>query len=1851
MSEVNFTPQKTIVYNKHLPYNDLLQDEAADFLAQIKYNIGRAVLLQEINPGLLVWCNHLHKFIRGYGNNFSKEDHITLIKLLYQLLVIPNLEAQFIKSFAYVLHKLIKKRELLTREDLQLPWKPLYELVESVRYSYNVQNGLKRYQDKFIDSLHQVIRFARCYFTDDATVEMLLEWRPLLCPFDDSKRKAGYYFSKFLPTKVNDIEHGYKMWIEEFMYYWLNCTQSANLESLSEDFSRLFMRTAEHNVGYIDWNPYLPEIFNQFLSGLNLPVNGAAFKGNQRYKVICMNNYAKWFVYMIGGESQVFDHLEKLFTVTKSFYHPSNYGKYSIVLLAFLHSLTVHFVKRLHNERFAKYSWINEVQQSHKVTDLEIEKFILIVKDVTLFSMYSKSGSYQAASAIQNLALLRPDLILPELLDKTYEALETLVEPHQVTATLSCITSVARVLVTGGDHLPDAPTHVLRLLYLVLPGIDANDFRKSMSSFTLISSLIGLIPLVDCTPALNSGMEMTEVERELCHASAQFEDFVLQFVDRCFVLIEMSTAEEIAEQDNLMIENMSAQENMLGMGMLSTVQTVMMQSSPKLFQGILNSLHRFISTRVLEVTISGKMVSDLCRAASKTNAKVTLNQFVPMMCSSVKNLASIPGVQDEEHSDSKLLWYLELLSELVRCDGKELLPYKDILIEVITLCLHLKCKKAYSRAGKLLKAILSSCSSLYVTEWCSIKEGFSTPPEEHFYIRDWGKPGDVDDLDVKWHVPSDEELQFVNELLQLFLLPELRKLKDYMSGVSFTRDELHQRLQIIGVTIVGTSCVLPDWENEPVAGLEPFSLVSRDQFSHITGMKKKGTWQPCITRKELAIATHELFEYMLHNNENDTKAFRIISKIYDFLILHNGLNCREYNMRWKTAVAVKKVLSDQLHGNKKHLRAILIERVQLQHDMRLISKRLPRYTIIDEMVVNDLLILSTSDYTEVRVDAQKVLFGCFEALDFSVRSVLPTLLENLKPESMSSHEKLKGTLYVLLYSRVLHLISQYWEFMEMIWPALVCLDQSEKPSIITLIGRLVSRVQSKYETLSLHRSVSEDCQSIAQQLLQSQSPIPHGSHSDINEGDNNPMPSEEMLKSGSEMLQKHNGDHQAFYTSLEDKLVALVGDPVLHWRCVEIGLKLIVILVNHEVKPPMKVANILVESLVHDSLKVRQISIKGLSQLLIQHKRILPRRKIDLANYGVEPTRECLLKLPVGNSRPDGAWLQFHMENKQTCQEDLNKQVFVDKMFIGYYTYPCVVETYESHAVLAKHCCDIGGLSDVEQVIFDMFCNTDFRDKFFKYMSLENKKEDDVFSQDNFILFKCLFKQFQSELLKTMEGNISDLLLENIESKERCCSEVLSGCISGSKNWNYEQLSYMWNFVGSLIKSVYSKSIMPEILRDWGQGLSLATGNRDPNRFHHLYDLLLGNPLSGEGGSLGDSSRLYILQSAIHQQEWRGAEIYRKVYDYLMPHISHQFKNVRDRIGFLLSNLLVPDLACNLYEPTLSPRLKDFVDYVMDDLELSCKEVLEMDLQKNIVAEPSPVTQSENMDCDSLKNGLLSCEEDDDKKRRDRVIKTVLSFLVSRSCVMQPFSKDVFRLVQVLIPLEAREDDPEIVNFCKATFPRLSSKHIPLHIIDFALTSIISTCNCNSWNARRTGLNFLKNMVYHNMFTLNNDVARNQIIDIVLKRLQDEQLEIREIASSLLSGLIHFDYIPVSKNLLDGFLSNTHQKVFKIRYGTQLTPQQQQQNVVSLRLRHAGILGLSACVLAFPHVVTLWMPEILLEIGEHLHGSPQVQEAVKKTLSEFRRTHHDSWHMHRQKFTDDQLTILTDLLVSPSYYA
>lgn len=56
------------------------------------------------------------------------------------------------------------------------------------------------------------------------------------------------------------------------------------------------------------------------------------------------------------------------------------------------------------------------------------------------------------------------------------------------------------------------------------------------------------------------------------------------------------------------------------------------------------------------------------------------------------------------------------------------------------------------------------------------------------YLQDWGKPGDLRNLNIQWHVPSAEEIAFSFYLLDSFLQPELDKLARYADAdIEMTR--------------------------------------------------------------------------------------------------------------------------------------------------------------------------------------------------------------------------------------------------------------------------------------------------------------------------------------------------------------------------------------------------------------------------------------------------------------------------------------------------------------------------------------------------------------------------------------------------------------------------------------------------------------------------------------------------------------------------------------------------------------------------------------------------------------------------------------------------------------------------------------------------------------------------------------------------------------------------------------------------------------------------------------------------------------------------------------------------------
>jgi Proteasome-substrate-size regulator, mid region len=87
--------------------------------------------------------------------------------------------------------------------------------------------------------------------------------------------------------------------------------------------------------------------------------------------------------------------------------------------------------------------------------------------------MFSKDSSTMnfAQGSLRYLAILEPNMIMPDLLERAYGGLEVVNETHRTTAVLNVLSAVARPLVSekiwfGGQK------HLLPLLELCIPGID-----------------------------------------------------------------------------------------------------------------------------------------------------------------------------------------------------------------------------------------------------------------------------------------------------------------------------------------------------------------------------------------------------------------------------------------------------------------------------------------------------------------------------------------------------------------------------------------------------------------------------------------------------------------------------------------------------------------------------------------------------------------------------------------------------------------------------------------------------------------------------------------------------------------------------------------------------------------------------------------------------------------------------------------------------------------------------------------------------------------------------------------------------------------------------------------------------------------------------------------------------------------------------------------------------------------------------------------------------------------------------------------------------------------------------------
>ncbi|KAG8323596.1 Proteasome activator complex subunit 4 [Homalodisca vitripennis] len=396
-----------------------------------------------------------------------------------------------------------------------------------------------------------------------------------------------------------------------------------------------------------------------------------------------------------------------------------------------------------------------------------------------------------------------------------YNTLDSLTEPHKYTAAMLSLVSVAKPLVESNDYKA-GPTHVIPLLIAVLPGIDPNDIRKCFITLQVITTFTSMIPVVDSSGASEYWKDLTEEEEVVCAATSQLEDFVLEFLDRCFSLVDNSVLESTRlEQNDQNKQQRSRMENVVENAIVSTFTCLLNQTSQQIFKSALRKLHTFVTSRILETTVSGKCVASICRTFAKVRPEETLRLLLPHLCRTVLSYAEHEDIRQEETLDNELLYNLLLLAEIVQCNGKTVVGYSEQLEKVLDLTLHLKCCEGYNLAARLLSNILVIISTTRPIEFRSSNQHYDKPVSEFLPIREWGKTFLTHDVTVEWTTPGEVELTYAKHLISKYLCPELETIQSYSAGyLNLTREELQCSLSIVS-SFLNCPRILPIWDEPP----------------------------------------------------------------------------------------------------------------------------------------------------------------------------------------------------------------------------------------------------------------------------------------------------------------------------------------------------------------------------------------------------------------------------------------------------------------------------------------------------------------------------------------------------------------------------------------------------------------------------------------------------------------------------------------------------------------------------------------------------------------------------------------------------------------------------------------------------------------------------------------------------------------------------------------------------------------------------------------------------------------------------------------------------------------------------
>ncbi|KAF7310620.1 hypothetical protein HMN09_00604800 [Mycena chlorophos] len=1855
------------VYVEAMPYSCESSAEMDAKLADIVAKI-QICVEGKLWPILTTWDGVLENWmLMRYP--IAKPLRAKLARLYYELILLPGIDARTCRNWVHMFNRILANkpgaRRKLEPSDLQLEWQPLWRMVKKELWP----SGRKRTDLAGRNSLNLFLftaEHASPYFPPSEISSMLAEFLPLIT----KSTMLGMFpvLTSFLPPTH----------IHLYLPTLLALARAFNSTIIDERLLELAGELSEEHVAgaagpageeggakwkdigiysEADWS----FIVGKGLTAMEVPVGSnrnasttsahadAQNKWALRIKktISRQQSLARLLVYSMAVDgpardstsstprteagkidgfvagSKALDTLDRIITSLESFFHPSNSGSYTIGLTSFLQYLSAFFCQRMREEEQPSCA----TPSAQRLTPAIRRAFVGILRTPALLAMFSKDPMSMACSqaTLRALAMLDARMIMPELLERAYGGLEVVNETHRTTAVLTMLNAIARPLVTEKLWL-GGQKHLLPLLELSLPGLDINDPQKTSCATTFIVAAIQHIRIGDLStkpigtafddemmdvsetdttpfPAGTEGPEVVlskEEERELVRDStAGFADWVTSLFRRVLAVYE-----NLPEEGGRRNTTGGKSEETVLSSIKSMIDIVCLHLDRPLFDLVLKLVFEYATTNAKSNAV--KAFGQLIGCLARVRPVETLARFVPHCiaqieeelqhgASSVRTTSAGTAVP----SDTTLHWNLAILRGCLGYSGPALLKYKDQILNLLSLLVDkTKGERGYSSTGRLLSRALHVASVypmnsrfLNTTEW-------DDPATEN--AAHWGRFYEAKDVVIEWHIPSPAEIEFALEIIDRVAGPALDKVEQLIWGglptiikeqpkdvpQPLVRSDVEMQELLVSHIDVEAGFVLTD----PADPRYQKVAAARARFGAVVNQ-----------------AAHALRQNT--GGEDHIDAVLGVARAIDVYLL-------TYAVTRTTVEALHKNYTQARDANriwaqqKDNSRLVFIKRAQVFHCNRLYMHSLYRQrSVLDDQLIDELLELSLSPYTRIRRSAQSIFSNVSAVYLRSTRYALPVIFGALSKGN--DPDRMKGALYVLANKGILMYATSDLTYYSQLHIALLECQHEEKACALhstPSIQKLCSTVSADCAAQTREEAGHTDAYSLGTDGVQAAVALLVAELSVI--ADQNLVQAAKTRSNARTRLR--NDTHTAMMTSI----LEIANRPTTHWRYVQMALRFLSAHLRRDVAPIPGVAQFFLTNTLSPQPAIRSAAQLALVKML---------GFVKMRSYSKTAEELWMDEWAHPLER------RIQINDPATFVESLSstEQAYVDKLNTGFILWNSSVKGYAPPSATPAVSWEAVSLPSL-QAIGGVVSSAEYVEKLSVLWSQESTKSGNVeLRADNVMYMKTLAKIFDAGVLDKVLTVVDPLLSDADKFKQRAGAEFLTGLWRGSKHWPPALSQQLWTWSISRLDAILPQ-IKPDTFPLWQSAISNQIQDRDPRRSKPLIDWILSLPFDDFSGdsAFAMSKSLYLFGLVADGLGVRFRPRADKSINMLLDNANNGYNEIRAHISAYL-HIIIRDQ----WQPTF-PSLVALISACESSADPFGLRVAKYDQRVEQVLSKLPKLKEERLPPPRVS-----------QSEYDKISLTLLQWIwisaySSYPALIFPYAVP---MMPEILRMSELNDSSEVQLYSSAVLYVLSAVAVPDVYVPSILQNFVDAIKSStSWRIRLHALPALVVFFYRNLLSISADGVK-QVMDVLLECLSDENVEVRQMSSKVLSGVVRCSQRQSIVPLKNRFLALARK--------TTLPARKDPTYADSLRTLHSAILGLCALIESFPYSVESWMPPLTDVLAAHATDPPPISTAIRNCAGEFKKTHQDTWHKDQLLFDEDQLQSLSTMLVGTSYYA